>query len=360
MLFYIFRFLVGLGIRLWFKQIALSHQERFVKNTPILLVANHPNSALDAIVLACVLNRPLHFLARGDVFKNKFANWFLRQLNMLPVYRFSEGFENLDKNNDTFKESNRVFQKNGIILIFPEGSHSHHRGLRPLMKGAAKLAIQALENQQSNLIILPIGLHYTELIKPRMSLLINIGQSIEVSDYQEYLLQNKPKAITQLSKKIAELLSQVVLDVPAQRLEKWESNRQQIDGILLDNATNKWLIFSEKPWQLEQAFLQDFQDPFNKIKANNPFLKLLWPLALIGFLMNFIPYYFSEKLTDTKVKMPEFKATVRFVSHFVFSLIYYLVLLLILGFSVGILWAVICLTTVLCLGSLYVLIFEAA
>jgi hypothetical protein len=40
---------------------------------------------------------PLFSLARGDAFKNNFFAYLLYQLKLLPVYRVSEGVENLKK-----------------------------------------------------------------------------------------------------------------------------------------------------------------------------------------------------------------------------------------------------------------------
>ena len=66
-----------------------------------MLVANHPNSFLDAVLIGAAIHRPTHFLARGDAFNHKTAAKILSSLNMLPVFRLSEGKENLLKNTVT-------------------------------------------------------------------------------------------------------------------------------------------------------------------------------------------------------------------------------------------------------------------
>ena len=39
---------------------------------------------------------------------------------MFPVYRTSEGVENLGINYETFDECKNIFKKNGVVLIFSE------------------------------------------------------------------------------------------------------------------------------------------------------------------------------------------------------------------------------------------------
>jgi 1-acyl-sn-glycerol-3-phosphate acyltransferase len=88
---------------------------------PLLIASNHPNSFLDAIIVATLFKKPVYSLARGDSFKNKFYASLLRSLNMFPVYRISEGAENLEQNYETFEKCKDIFKEEGIVLIFSEG-----------------------------------------------------------------------------------------------------------------------------------------------------------------------------------------------------------------------------------------------
>ena len=88
---------------------------------PLLIVANHPDSFFDALVIAANCSHPVSFLARGDVFTKPWHNILLRALNMMPVYRQREGKEHLHKNQNSFDASVEVLKNNGILLIFIEG-----------------------------------------------------------------------------------------------------------------------------------------------------------------------------------------------------------------------------------------------
>lgn len=127
---------------------------------PLLLAANHPNSFLDGIILTTLFDQPVYSLARGDAFKNKWVNKILRSLQLLPVYRTSEGVENLEQNYTTFASCIEVFKKGGIVLIFSEGRCENEWHLRPLKKGTARLAITAWESGLP-LQVLPVGFNYS-------------------------------------------------------------------------------------------------------------------------------------------------------------------------------------------------------
>ena len=50
----------------------------------VLLVSNH-QSYLDPIVLGAFLRRPMCYLAKSELFENKYFAWLIRSLNAFPV-----------------------------------------------------------------------------------------------------------------------------------------------------------------------------------------------------------------------------------------------------------------------------------
>ena len=101
---------------------------------PLLLACNHPNSFLDSVILNTLFEQPVWSLARGDVFKKPFYAKLLTALKILPVYRTSEGVENLSENYKTFDACIRIFKSNGIVTIYSEGKCINEWHLRPLKK----------------------------------------------------------------------------------------------------------------------------------------------------------------------------------------------------------------------------------
>ena len=67
-------------------------------------------------------------------------------MNMFPVYRISEGAENLENNYDTFESCKEIFKKNGIVLIFSEGRCINEWRLRPLKKGTSMSTMAGSSN----------------------------------------------------------------------------------------------------------------------------------------------------------------------------------------------------------------------
>ena len=149
---------------------------------PLLIAANHPNSFLDAIIFATIFKHPVHSLTRGDAFANKLYNLLLRQMNMLPVYRLSEGAENLEHNYSTFTHCQNIFMNDGIVLIFSEGRCINEWHLRPLKKGTARLAISAWQ-QNIPLKVLPVGINYSCFRKFGKNIILNFGDLIDSKDF---------------------------------------------------------------------------------------------------------------------------------------------------------------------------------
>ena len=143
-------------------------------NGPLLLAANHPNSFLDAVILDILFKKPIWSLARGDVFKKPFYIKLLTKLKILPVYRTSEGVENLEANYQTFDSCKEIFQQNGIVLMFSEGKCINEWHLRPLKKGTARLATTSWQ-EGIDVKVLPVGINYSSFRKFGKNIFLNFG-----------------------------------------------------------------------------------------------------------------------------------------------------------------------------------------
>lgn len=142
---------------------------------PVLITANHPNSFLDAIIIASIFNRPIHFLARGDAFHKPWHNFLLRCLHMFPVYRLREGKEYLGLNAAAFENSRKVLSENGIVLIFIEGICLNKHELQPFKKGAARIA-SVCWKEGIPVQVLPLGIAYSSFDRMGKSVLVQTGE----------------------------------------------------------------------------------------------------------------------------------------------------------------------------------------
>jgi 1-acyl-sn-glycerol-3-phosphate acyltransferase len=147
--------MVSFAIRIFCRRVIINKPTLLKEKGPLLLASNHPNSFLDSVIIDTLFEQPIWSLARGDVFKNKFATRILTAMKILPVYRTSEGVENLSTNYKTFDSCVELFRRDAIVMIFSEGKCINEWQLRPLKKGTARLAIKAWE-ENIPLKVLPV------------------------------------------------------------------------------------------------------------------------------------------------------------------------------------------------------------
>jgi 1-acyl-sn-glycerol-3-phosphate acyltransferase len=149
---------------------------------PLLIASNHPNSFLDSVLLNTIFKQPVWSLARGDVFKKPFYIKLLTALKIFPVYRTSEGAENLSENYKTFEECIAIFRKGGIITIYSEGKCINEWHLRPLKKGTARLAVKAWD-EHIPLKVLPVGINYSSFSRFGKNIILNFGETFTAGDF---------------------------------------------------------------------------------------------------------------------------------------------------------------------------------
>jgi 1-acyl-sn-glycerol-3-phosphate acyltransferase len=178
------KIIARLAIKIYCRNITINKKEILQQNSPLLLAVNHPNSFLDAIIFCTLFDKPVYSLARGDAFKNIFFAKVLYSLKLLPVYRVSEGVENLEENYKTFEECKNIFKQNGIVLIFSEGMCVNEWHLRPLKKGTARLAISSWQDG-IDLKVLPVGINYSSFKKFGKNLHIFFGDFITAKNMDD-------------------------------------------------------------------------------------------------------------------------------------------------------------------------------
>ncbi|MGC4034492.1 MAG: 1-acyl-sn-glycerol-3-phosphate acyltransferase [Chitinophagaceae bacterium] len=182
-------------MKIFCRKIIVNKPDLLKINGPVLLACNHPNSFLDGIIFDILLTQPNWALARGDVFKKSRHKKLLTAVNLLPVYRTSEGTQNVPENYKTFDACKDIFRKNGIVQIFSEGKCINEWHLRPLKKGTARLAISSWENNIP-LRVLPVAINYSSFRRFGKNVFINFGEimnkvDIDLNDkdgkrYQEF------------------------------------------------------------------------------------------------------------------------------------------------------------------------------
>ncbi|MEO7923897.1 MAG: 1-acyl-sn-glycerol-3-phosphate acyltransferase [Chitinophagaceae bacterium] len=181
MLYRCLKFIARIAIRLFCREIIINKPAFLKIEGPVLLACNHPNSFLDSVIINTIFEKPIWSLARGDVFKKPFYIRLLTALKILPVYRTSEGVENLSENYKTFAACLDIFRQPGIVAIFSEGKCINEWHLRPLKKGTARLAIKAWE-EGIPVRVLPVGINFSSFSRFGKNMFIHFGELINKED----------------------------------------------------------------------------------------------------------------------------------------------------------------------------------
>jgi 1-acyl-sn-glycerol-3-phosphate acyltransferase len=361
---------------------------------PVIIAMNHPNAFTDPTVIN-FLTYPirLKYLARGDAFKPGLANWFFEQLGIVPIFRIQDGGkEGLKKNDESYKRVNQLLKRKGKVIVFAEGLCIQERRLRPLKKGVPRMVFGAYDFLKTDdLIVVPVGINYSNPSKFRSYVFYNVGEPILVKDFIDEYKQNAARAnnkflevlepkmkalITHINNKeydevvfaIEELCKKDMLteqQLNRRNLEHDFIITQQItekvnkaNETILDEFKNKSKIYFN---QLKKYQLKDWLINPNQNKFVTPLFLLLRviallifsPIYLLGLLGNYLPFVFTQILTKKIVKKnKEFYSSVIIATSLVLFLVNYLLLFFIsYAFSPTVFWPIgICLILALCAG----------
>lgn len=174
--YHLLKIIVRLAIPLFSKQVTILQRSRLHTKGPLLLAVNHPNSFLDAFLLGAFMQEPVHFVARGDVFRHPVIKGILEAFNMIPIFRIRDGKEKLSLNEETFLKSVAVLRNNGILLIFVEGFCENQTTLQlPLKKGAPRI-LQSCWQQGIPAKVLPVWLQYSSFNRLGKTIEIRMGE----------------------------------------------------------------------------------------------------------------------------------------------------------------------------------------
>ncbi len=261
MLYSLVKIIAKLALPFYCRDLTINSKEQLKHKGPLLLAVNHPNSFLDAIILCTLFDGTVYSLARGDAFKNKLAARFLSLFKMFPVYRVSEGVENMDENYKTFELCKNIFKQNGIVLIFSEGKCINEWHLRALKKGTARLAISSWQDG-IDVKALPVAINYSSFKKFGKNIKLFFGDIITKEDID--FKDTHGNAIKQFNETLNNQLNKYVFEI--------ESNDKTA---------------------LHKAFY-----------INHSFIKklLLFIPAVIGGIIHAPLYYFSKWLSDLLIK----------------------------------------------------------
>ena len=179
----------GVALRWYYRDIRIEGVERIPRGRPMLLVVNHPNALVDALLVGWTVPWRVLITAKATLFRNRVAAALLRWLGVVPLRRASDertSGRGVDRgrNRDTFRAVREALAAGGTVLIFPEGKSHDEPSLAPLKTGAARMALDARDAGVRGLEIVPIGLTFERKETPRTRVLVQVGEAISIDAWQ--------------------------------------------------------------------------------------------------------------------------------------------------------------------------------
>lgn len=210
-MYHFIRFLAKIALKIYCSRIQVNDKSPLKSKGPMILASNHPNSFLDAIIIASCFREPVHFLALGEITDKFLLRPVMEALHIIPVYRLKDKYGNQDLNEKSFSVCVDVLLKNGILLIFSEGISENKWQLGPIKKVTARITMEVMNQQslKSKLWIQTIGINYNSFDRPGKTVLIQFAEPILIS--QRLTGNTEAEKIQSLNALLKENMSDMVL-----------------------------------------------------------------------------------------------------------------------------------------------------
>ena len=223
-------------VRFYYPRIEIEGAERLAGEGPLLLIANHPNSLVDPVLLGVATRRPVRLLAKAPLFAIPVFGTALRAAGMIPAYRGADDPRAVKRNLDSLAAAARALAADprAAVGIFPEGKTHDAPRLAQVKSGAARLALQALAAGAAGLRVAPVALNYERKERFRSAVWIRVGEPLDVAAWLAAHGGDEHAAMRALTPELDRRLRAALIDLddPA-----WEN--------LLDDV--EWLLPREAP-----------------------------------------------------------------------------------------------------------------
>lgn len=162
--------------------------ENIPKDEPLIFCGNH-RSYLDPPLMVATAKRDVKFLAKEDLYKNKFLAFLGWVFEAIPVKRNSKDISAL-------KETLKVLKNGKCIALFPEGTRNGLEKGEKVKDGAAFFTVK------SGAKVIPCGIKGGT--KENKKVTITYGKPLDFSKY------NNPRDKQELDKITDEIMSNIL------------------------------------------------------------------------------------------------------------------------------------------------------
>lgn len=333
MIYQLLRQIIKLSLFIFFKKIIVSGKENIPEKGPMIIVANHPNTFMDPLIIAANTKQNVGFLAKAGIFSNSLLSGIFNYFHVIPIFRKKDiaPGEKPD-NKKSFLKCHQYLAKGGTILIFPEGNSYYELKLRKIKTGTARIALSF----EGDLKILPIALDYSDSIQFRSMVSVTVNQPLSIQEYKQTYFEQEFESTLALTAKIRKELERHIPHTSNKEQEEFLIKTHKFyttfyepmadlyqnpkRSLELRNQISKVLEYLNKS---NPKLYQDTQNNvyyfFHRLKAEgitagfftNKFLKknrtivclsyflkflFLLPIYVYGILINYVPYILPNKV----------------------------------------------------------------
>lgn len=157
-MFYSLARFVVIIVLLTFRRWIVTGQGNVPQQGGAIVVSNH-TSYWDPLAVGCALNRPIHYMAKAELFKNPLFAALIRSLKAYPVERGKS-------DRKAIRHTVNLLHTGQMVGIFPEGTRSKSGRLQKAHLGAAMLAFKA------KVPIVPVGISGSQGVVSRLQVVI--------------------------------------------------------------------------------------------------------------------------------------------------------------------------------------------
>jgi glycerol-3-phosphate dehydrogenase (NAD(P)+) len=109
-------------------------REHLPRSGPLLLASNH-RSFLDPFVIGTLVRRPVYYMAKRELFENRWQAWALNALGAFPVDRGAG-------DGDAMATAREILARGDCVVVFPEGTRVRRGPLGEPRRGIGRLALE--------------------------------------------------------------------------------------------------------------------------------------------------------------------------------------------------------------------------
>jgi 1-acyl-sn-glycerol-3-phosphate acyltransferase len=171
---------VRLLLAAFYREVTAVGRERLPAGRPLVVVANHVNGLIDALLVLGTLPVRARFLAKSTLWKIPLLSRLLDLAGAIPVYRRQDEGVDPSRNTETFARCREVLAGGGTVALFPEGTSHNLPALQPLKTGAARIALEAeTEHKGLGVRIVPVGILFDVRPRFRSRAFVQVGEPID-------------------------------------------------------------------------------------------------------------------------------------------------------------------------------------